>query len=189
MFFTDINQEEGLETKSDLASEYGEQNVEFSVQVHSEFTFACFIKLIRTFKDISKEEDWSDIWTKAETFFGGQVEALVNNAGIYGGQGSLDHKVLEVNLIGLVHGTRLARDRMSAENGGQRSHARLLSLSPNSYFRTRRGDCPDGVCGLGGHHEGVQCSAVRGLQARDPGHGEVTRPPHAAEVRTLMIGD
>ena len=118
MFFTDINQEEGLETKSDLASEYGEQNVEFSVQVHSEFTFACFIKLIRTFKDISKEEDWSHIWTKAETFFGGQVEALVNNAGIYGGQGSLDHKVVEVNLIGLVHGTRLARDRMSAENGG-----------------------------------------------------------------------
>ena len=46
------------------------------------------------------------------------MEALVNNAGIYGGQGSLDHKVLEVNLIGLVHGTRLARDRMSAENGG-----------------------------------------------------------------------
>ena len=118
MFFTDINQEEGLETKSDLASEYGEQNVEFSVQVHSEFTFACFIKFIRTFKDISKEEDWSHIWTKAETFFGGQVEALVNNAGIYRGQGSLDHKVLEVNLIGLVHGTRLARDRMSAENGG-----------------------------------------------------------------------
>ena len=46
------------------------------------------------------------------------MEALVNNAGIYGGQGSLDHKILDVNLIGMVHGTKLAREKMSVENGG-----------------------------------------------------------------------
>ena len=46
------------------------------------------------------------------------MEALVNNAGIYGGQGSLDHKIIDVNLIGMVHGTKLAREKMSVENGG-----------------------------------------------------------------------
>ena len=46
------------------------------------------------------------------------MEALVNNAGIYGGQGSLDHKIFDVNLIGMVHGTKLAREKMSVENGG-----------------------------------------------------------------------
>ena len=71
------------------------------------------------FKDVTKEEDWKDVWIKAETFFGGKVEALVNNAGIYGGQGSLDHKILDVNLIGMVHGTKLAREQMSVENGGE----------------------------------------------------------------------
>jgi len=38
VFFTDILQEEGLKTKSNLASEYGENNVEFSVQVSSELS-------------------------------------------------------------------------------------------------------------------------------------------------------
>ena len=71
------------------------------------------------FKDVTKEEDWKDVWIKAEAFFGGKVEALVNNAGIYGGQGSLDHKILDVNLIGMVHGTKLAREQMSVENGGE----------------------------------------------------------------------
>ena len=77
-------------------------------------------------KDISKEDDWADVWSKAETFFEGQVEILVNNAGIFGGVGSLDHKILEVNLIGLVHGTRLALDKMSAENGGNQFCTSIL---------------------------------------------------------------
>lgn len=46
------------------------------------------------------------------------MEALVNNAGIYGGQGSLDHKILDVNLIGIVHGSKIALEKMSVENGG-----------------------------------------------------------------------
>ena len=46
------------------------------------------------------------------------MEALVNNAGIYGGQGSLDNKILNVNLIGMVHGSKLALEKMSVENGG-----------------------------------------------------------------------
>ena len=33
MFFTDINQEEGLATKSELSAEYGVSNIEFSTQV------------------------------------------------------------------------------------------------------------------------------------------------------------
>ena len=46
------------------------------------------------------------------------MEALVNNAGIYGGQGSLDHKILDVNLIGIVHCSKIALEKMSVENGG-----------------------------------------------------------------------
>ena len=33
VFFTDINQEEGLATKSELSAEYGVSNIEFSTQV------------------------------------------------------------------------------------------------------------------------------------------------------------
>ena len=49
-------------------------------------------------------------------------------------------------------------------------------------IRTWRSNNSDGVCDLRGHHEGLQCSSLRGLQTWDPGPGEVTRASRPGEV-------
>ena len=54
-----------------------------------------------------------------------------------------------------------------------------------TLFRTWRSDYPDGVCDLSGHHEGLQCSSVCGLQTWDPGPGQVTRAPRPGEVSSF----
>ena len=69
-------------------------------------------------QDVRSEAGWEEVWTLAETFFGGRVEALINNAGLYGGKDNLDTDILAVNLTGLALGSRLALARMSVEAGG-----------------------------------------------------------------------
>ena len=69
-------------------------------------------------QDVRSEAGWEEVWTQAETFFGGRVEALINNAGLYGGKDNLDTDILAVNLTGLALGSRLALARMSVEAGG-----------------------------------------------------------------------
>ena len=99
VYFTDINEEEGTQTKMELHKEFGSNCVEFSVH------------------DITDQDDWDKVWTKAEVFFQGSVEALVNNAGVYGVKESLDMNIIDVNIKGTVLGTELGLQRM-AKHGG-----------------------------------------------------------------------
>jgi len=98
VFFTDINVENGGKTKEELSKEFGAKNVGFAEQ------------------DVTKEDQWREVWDKAEKFFDGKVEVLCNNAGIF-------HKkdwkrVLDINLHGLACGTMLAMEKMGVSRGG-----------------------------------------------------------------------
>ena len=55
MFFTDIDREAGEATRATFLAEFGEARAEFSVQ------------------DVRDSTRWRQVWTQAETFFGGQV--------------------------------------------------------------------------------------------------------------------
>merc|ERR1712013_863217 len=68
-------------------------------------------------QDVTKQEEWREVWEKAEKFFGGRVEVLCNNAGIF-------HKTewkrtLDINLMGVAYGTMLAMEKMGVSKGGQ----------------------------------------------------------------------
>jgi len=99
VYFTDINEEEGTQTKKELQEEFGSNCVEFSVH------------------DVTDQDDWDKVWIRAEEFFQGSVEALVNNAGVYGVKESLDMNIIDVNIKGTVLGTELGLQRM-AKHGG-----------------------------------------------------------------------
>jgi len=95
----DIAKEAGEKTKEKLEKEFGTGKV-------------CFIHL-----DVRNEEMWKSAWDEAERFFGGQVEVLMNNAGVLS---KTNWKMmLDVNLVGLVTGTMLAMERMGVSRGGQ----------------------------------------------------------------------
>jgi len=98
VFFTDINTEIGEKTKTDLEKEFGGKNVEFAEQ------------------DVTKREQWEEVWEKAEKFFEGRVEALCNNAGIF--HKTEWKKVLDINMMGVAYGTMLAMEKMGASRGG-----------------------------------------------------------------------
>ena len=61
---SDINETLGLETLKELQEKYECENVTF---------FKC---------DVSKSQDWSDLWSHTEEKFQNQVTLLVNNAGL-----------------------------------------------------------------------------------------------------------
>ena len=72
---------------------------------------ATFLKL-----DVRDSAAWSAAWQEAEQFFGGPVQVLMNNAGLFS---RTDWKLmLDVNLGGLANGTMLAMEKMSKANGG-----------------------------------------------------------------------
>jgi len=98
VFFTDINVENGEKTRATLAKEFGEKNVGFGEQ------------------DVTNQEQWREVWEKAEKFFDGRVEALCNNAGIF--HKTAWKKVLDINLMGVAYGTMLAMEKMGASRGG-----------------------------------------------------------------------
>jgi len=98
VFFTDINVENGEKTKAALEKDFGGKNVEFAEQ------------------DVTKEEQWREVWDKAEKFFEGKVSVLCNNAGIFHKKDW--KKVLDINLQGLATGTMLAMEKMGASRGG-----------------------------------------------------------------------
>jgi len=95
---TDLAKEEGEKAMKEMEKEFGSGNV-------------CFVHL-----DVRDEEMWKSAWDDAEKFFGGQVQVLMNNAGLF-------HKtnwrlMLDVNLGGLATGTMLALERMGVSRGG-----------------------------------------------------------------------
>ena len=60
--------------------------------------------------DVTKEDDWQDLWTHAENILEGKVSILVNNAGI---KPDLGWKpCVDVMLMGVGYGTFLALEKM-----------------------------------------------------------------------------
>ena len=101
VFFTDLSTERGERTRAELVAQYGPARLDFSQQ------------------DVADCDQWRQVWLRAEQFFGGEVEALCNNAGIYETYQSTNTNIINVNLLGVVYGTNLAMEKMSAERGGR----------------------------------------------------------------------
>jgi len=95
----DLDKEEGKKAVEELEKEFGTGKV-------------CFVHL-----DVRDKEMWKAAWDEAELFFGGQVEALMNNAGVFSRTNW--ELMLDVNLKGLAIGTMLAIERMGVSRGGQ----------------------------------------------------------------------
>ena len=101
MFFTDISSERGELTRAELEVDHGPARLAFSQH------------------DVSDCAQWSQVWLRAEAFFGGEVEVLCNNAGIYETYQSTNTNIINVNLLGVAYGTNLAMEKMSVERGGR----------------------------------------------------------------------
>ena len=60
-------------------------------------------KTISPFRlDVTRVDQWKEIYDHCEKFFGASVDVLVNNAGIASANSTL---VIDVNLLGVVHGS------------------------------------------------------------------------------------
>jgi len=66
--------------------------------------------------DVSSKADWGKLWSRAESFFGGKVDVLVNNAGV--SPVLPFDTVMKVNLEGVLHGAQLFSEEQSIESGG-----------------------------------------------------------------------
>jgi len=66
--------------------------------------------------DVSIKSDWEKLWSRAESFFGGKVDVLVNNAGV--SPVLPFDTVMKVNFDGVVHGAQLFSEKQSIESGG-----------------------------------------------------------------------
>ena len=145
MFLTDISSERGELTRSELEAEHGPGRLGFSQQ------------------DVSDCQQWRIVWSRAEEFFGGEVEALCNNAGIYGTFQSTNTNIINVNLLGVAYGTNLAMEKMSTERGG-------------------RGGLIVQVCSMAGlvttSASPLYCASKAGVMACLRSHG----PPHQRSV-------
>ncbi|MCB1704056.1 MAG: SDR family NAD(P)-dependent oxidoreductase [Halioglobus sp.] len=74
--------------------------------------------------DVSKQEQWQEIATQAQARFG-NIHMLVNNAGVSGTPGDVEHTdasdwqwVLGVNLMGVVYGTAAIAPLLKAHGEG-----------------------------------------------------------------------
>jgi len=98
---SDLKQETGEKTLTELKERFGEKKV-------------CFVTC-----DVTKEEQFKNLFDKAEEFFGVScVDILVNNAGINTNLGW--RKCMEVNIMAVMMGTEIAMERMrKSPNKGQ----------------------------------------------------------------------
>lgn len=90
--------------------------------------------------DVTQPEDFDQALDAAWERFG-RVDILVNNAGIgMGGEfadidAGMWERIVAVNLMGVVHGCRLAFPRMAAQGGGQIVNiASMFGLLPGGLF-------------------------------------------------------
>ena len=100
MFFTDISSERGELTRAELEVDHGSARLAFCQH------------------DVSDCAQWSQVWFRAEEFFGGEVEVLCNNAGIYETYQSTNTNIINVNLLGVTYGSIMAMEKMSVRKGG-----------------------------------------------------------------------
>ncbi|GFR13663.1 15-hydroxyprostaglandin dehydrogenase, partial [Trichonephila clavata] len=81
--------------------------------------------------DVSSFSDFKNAFDKVISTFG-RIDVLINNAGILNEQNF--QRTVEVNLIGVIHGTLLAFEYMDISKGGQGGHiintASITGLGP-----------------------------------------------------------
>ena len=109
VLLTDLNRETGERTRSELGGQFGQERVAW------------------THQDVTDKDQWRLVWDTAEAFFGGPVEGLCNNAGIYETYESTNTNIINVNLLGVTYGTILAMEKMSVRKGGSASKAGVLA--------------------------------------------------------------
>jgi len=112
VYMADIDVETGEKTTQELQEKFGKNKIEFS-------------KL-----DVRDQEEWRDVWKKAEDFFGGQVEGFCNNAGIFHHTDWM--KVNSINMDGMLYGAMLAFEKMGVSHGG-RGGVMVITGSMNSF--------------------------------------------------------
>lgn len=113
----DVDTEKGEAAKEELETLFeGRQHV----KVH-------FVKC-----DVTKDEDWTNLWNEAECVLGGSIGVLCNNAGLNPNHGW--RLCLDVMLVGACRGLFLAMERMGAANGG--SGGRIINTCSCASFVT-----------------------------------------------------
>ena len=90
---SDINEPNGKQTLEEFSKRFGKNNVHF---------VPC---------DVTKEEQFVNLFDETEKYFKNNVDMLVNNAGINSLLGW--KKCMDVNIIGVMIGTEIAMERMS----------------------------------------------------------------------------
>ena len=73
--------------------------VEFRINFYMHFVFhrVHFVKC-----DVSKAEDWMTLWDEAERFLGGNIDLLLNNAGLHPGVGTPLYSKAMLQLMDLI---------------------------------------------------------------------------------------
>jgi len=118
---SDVNEEQGLKTLEELGKIYGKSAVTFK---------SC---------DVSKEDDWQDLWSHTETAFGGKVSLLVNNAGVNPQHGW--KACINIMLTGVGYGTFLAIEKMGTSKGGH--GGRIVNIASMAGLATGLGSIND----------------------------------------------
>ena len=60
--------------------------------------------------DVTKDSDWQAIWSHTEDTFGGNVQILINNAGVNPARGW--KLCMDIMIYGVMIGSYIARDKM-----------------------------------------------------------------------------
>jgi len=96
---SDINENLGRQTLSELSETFGEDRVEF---------VGC---------DVTKEDSVEKLIKQAEEVFKSKLYCFINNAGVMGEKEGW-RLCMDINLTGVLHGTNLAMDQMGKDKGG-----------------------------------------------------------------------
>jgi len=88
--------------------------------------------------DVSSKEDWETLWARAEVFFQGTIDVLVNNAGV--SPVLPFDTVMKVNLTGVLHGSNMFASKQSVVDGGTGGLVvNIASMAGLSYGFDRNG--------------------------------------------------
>ena len=91
---SDVNEAIGKETLEEFRQKFGQKKVNF---------VPC---------DVTKQEQFTNLFDETEKYFEGQVELLVNNAGVSPAKTGW-RNCMDINIYGVMIGTEIALKRMS----------------------------------------------------------------------------
>ena len=90
---SDVNEANGKETLEEFSNRFGKDHVHF---------FLC---------DVTKQDQFVNLYDETEKYFNSKVELLVNNAGINTSLGW--RKCIDVNVNGVMIGTEIGMEKMA----------------------------------------------------------------------------